>query len=131
MSTPPPVPLTATQLHVVLSGERHALQLLVNTDNELIGVSNPQLLRRWLDSRAPQPHNVLSASNITEIQRRDVRFFGETPCWFEGCEELREAYKAEKAALEAKPDCKNCETSALMRKYFKKVADAQLPQTPA
>lgn len=48
------------------------------------------------------------------------KFFSEhTPCWFEGCEELREQYNKELEDLG--DDCKECDKGALIRKYHAKV----------
>jgi len=66
------------------------------------------------------------ASDKTQL---DMQFFlPDTPAWFDGCKELRDAYAEEKAALDADPDCPDCQKGALMRKYLLKLS--KLDTTP-
>jgi hypothetical protein len=48
-----------------------------------------------------------------------MQFFNDNyPCWFEGCEDLRRAYKEE---LAQQTNCKTCTRGTLIRKYSEKV----------
>lgn len=48
---------------------------------------------------------------------------GTTPCTFEGCEEIREAYKAELNSIKG---CAPCQKGGLIRKYMKQI-QAKMP----
>jgi hypothetical protein len=107
--------------------ELASMQMYVSSRNELIGVSDPKLLRQWLDKHTAaqvEQTKVLNAGNVPDATKRDIRFFSGAPCWFEGCEEIRADYESELAKLdEAK--CKPCEKGALIRKYLKILAEKQ------
>jgi len=72
---------------------------------------------------------------LTPKQKTAMRFFSKaTPCWFEGCEQLRQAYDAEIEALHASAKakgvpCKGCQTGAVILKY-RKLVEAALPEEP-
>lgn len=64
---------------------------------------------------------------VTDIPKEELevnRFFSlSTECWFGGCEELREQYKA--ALAEENPDgCTGCQKGAIMRMFESKVRQA-------
>lgn len=57
---------------------------------------------------------VHTLSSISDEARELMQVFNMSqPCWFKGCEELRQQYKAEKEAS----GCKTCQ-GAIMRKYM-------------
>lgn len=57
---------------------------------------------------------VHTLSSISDEARELMQVFNMSqPCWFKGCEELRQQYKAEKEAN----GCKTCQ-GAIMRKYM-------------
>lgn len=106
--------------------------LLEVEDGKLISVSDPIKLQRWLTKLITQ-HSALYAipSNelvVTPVAKRDIRFFGDTPCWFEGCEELRSQYKRELEDLRKEDKyCKGCDKGGLMRKYLQLLQEMQPP----
>ncbi len=107
-------------------GKFRDIYLLVTHDNVLHSVSDPGALAAWLPTlpamkTANQPNPV----QIDDVTKRDIKFFGTGPCWFGGCDELRVEYQAELQKLEA-ANCKSCERGALIRKYLKLIAAAQV-----
>ena len=61
--------------------------------------------------------------SIDEKTKSIMPFFTDRPCWFSGCEELREKYRAEiekveKAAQDKKQPCRGCDKGEIMRKYI-------------
>lgn len=61
-------------------------------------------------------------THIPDKEQQLFRFFGkETPCWFDGCEELRAQYAAEIANLG--DTCPTCMQGAIIRKYRDKVEE--------
>lgn len=68
---------------------------------------NGQLI---IDSVAPQEQEAIS-------------FFGERPCWFPGCEELRALFKAEKEAAGGS-ECSGCDEGAIIRKFLPVVRES-------
>lgn len=59
--------------------------------------------------------NSLMISSIPEEFQELLSFFlDEQPCWFTGCEDMRELYKAE---LGEDASCSSCQKGALIRKY--------------
>ncbi len=99
----------------------------LSIDGQLRGLANSDALRKFLDDnpndyQAPAP----AAREISTQDRQHIKFFSKSaPCWFEGCEELREEYAEEIAALEAKTGCKaGCNKAPIMEKYLKRVAQA-------
>ena len=62
---------------------------------------------------------------ITEEQKEVLKFFSTlTPCWFEGCEELRSQYQEDLKERGGDKGCTSCQKGALMREYMEKVAKA-------
>jgi hypothetical protein len=60
---------------------------------------------------------------VTDEVKRNMKFFSEhSPCWFEGCEKLRELYKKEVTELESNGNCQGCQKGAVIRKYLQLVA---------
>lgn len=57
-----------------------------------------------------------TVTKVSPEQQKILGFFvASTPCWFEGCNELREKYLAEVAAQPA--GCPDCQKGAIIRKY--------------
>ena len=57
------------------------------------------------------------------IRQEIIPFFVDSsPCWFPGCEELREEYRKELEKLGS--NCPGCQRGALMRKFAPRVEDA-------
>ena len=57
------------------------------------------------------------------IRQDIIPFFVESsPCWFPGCEELREEYRKELGKLGS--NCPGCQRGALMRKFAPRVEAA-------
>lgn len=97
------------------------VSLIVDDQNRLTGALNIEALRRW----AAVNHDSPSAKTAVpdDLTKRDIRLFTNTPCWFEGCEELRRAYEGEVQRINSKADgCKPCEKGAIIRKYLKLAA---------
>lgn len=90
------------------------------------GVSNLDQLVDWSQRRAAPVVDAQAPLVITDEVKRNMRFFSDhTPCWFPGCDKLRESYKAELAKLESEGECKGCEKGAVIRKYIQLVSLAQ------
>lgn len=74
-----------------------------------------QSIRRSEDPKPPQVN--------LPISKDVIPFFAETsPCWFKGCEELREEYQRELGKLGK--GCPECNRGPLMRKFAPRVEDA-------
>lgn len=79
----------------------------------------------------PVLHTISTLTNITDEARELMEVFNmNTPCWFKGCEKLREQYNAEKE----QSGCKTCK-GTIMRKYMQLARvmldddpDRQIPQ---
>lgn len=114
--------LKALPVKLRVNGNLVGIHLLLGEHDELVGTSDPTLFRTWAEQQKPAARAV----TVTKEDKRDIKFFTETPCWFNGCEELRAAYASELQQLEARPGgCRGCVKGSLMRKYLKLVADAQ------
>jgi hypothetical protein len=62
---------------------------------------------------------------IDESTKRDIKFFSASPCWFDGCEDLRVEHAKELEKLKSLNNgCDRCK-GALVRKYLKLVKEAQ------
>lgn len=100
--------------------------IFCDADGFVSGVSNLGLLVDWSQRRNTPAIDTQAPLVITDEVKHNMRFFSDhTPCWFPGCEKLRESYKAELAKMEANGDCKGCEKGALIRKYIQLVGLAQ------
>jgi len=74
------------------------------------------------------PLTITQEGGTTEIsgqlsaeEAEPYKFFGEGPCFFEGCEELRKQYWKEYDAIEEDPNCTDCMKAPLTRVYLEKV----------
>ena len=64
-----------------------------------------------------------SVLEIKDYPKDYYKFFSiESPCWFEGCDELRKQYLEEKKVLD-ESDCPSCKRGALNRKYLNLIHD--------
>ena len=65
----------------------------------------------------PRVRRQIVVSEIPEIEKKINLFFWlESPCFFEGCEELRASYKK---LLDASPgNCQGCKKGRIMREYI-------------
>lgn len=120
----PPKSVKATALKVRVNGHLETVHLMFDESGELVGALNITALREWMTNRgefmaAPR------AKVITDQERRDIRLFGTSPCWFEGCEELRAAYHAELDQSQKRSGCSNCERGAINKKYLQLAAAKQ------
>lgn len=62
--------------------------------------------------------------SIPDIEREALKIFVDSqPCWFEGCEEIRKAFK-EELNQGNYTGCAPCKKGAVWRKYLKKTVDA-------
>jgi hypothetical protein len=60
--------------------------------------------------------------NVTPAEQEVFKFFSKhSPCWFEGCNELRASFALEESELPK--DCPACHRGALIRKYLPKVKE--------
>lgn len=108
-------------------GELTNLTMYVSSNNELVGVSDMDTLAAWLQHQnlpSGEQIRVIDKNSIPDSTKRDIKFFSDSPCWFEGCEELRTQYQDELTKLES-ANCKSCEKGALIRKYLKLLAERQ------
>lgn len=65
----------------------------------------------------------IKVTSISPEAQRVLSFFSAAPCWFAGCEDLRQQYKAELAEAE-KANCRGCAKGPIMRKYQALVSKA-------
>ena len=69
-------------------------------------------------------------SHVSELDKQAMGFFVPgKPCWFPGCEGLREAYGAaltQAAAKQGQRECKGCARTAVMRAFLPRVKSALL-----
>ena len=75
-----------------------------------------------IDQPSPVPQRSVSEGEV-------IPFFGFGPCWFDGCEKLREEYRREKDDMTKKAEeqggqCSDCDLAALQAKYRRLVKDA-------
>lgn len=67
---------------------------------------------------------VTTPVHIPEEEKEATKLFIDSyECWFDGCKELREAYKKELASL-GDENCIPCKKGAIWRKYIRKTVDA-------
>ncbi len=118
------------RLKLKIGDTEEVVPLHMSLDGYLLGFQNVQTLKAWLADNADfEPGKVSAPQPITPAYRRDLRLFTSAPCWFEGCEELRQAYHAELEKLGG-TGCKGCEKGPLMQKYLKLAAEAQKNDEP-
>ena len=108
-------------------GETGKAIIFCDADGYVSGISNIEGLVAWSKRGAAlQKSEHHTPIVVTEEMKKNMRFFSEhTPCWFPGCESLREAHQNELQALEAEAPCSDCDKGALVRKYLKLVTLAQ------
>jgi hypothetical protein len=99
-------------------GEDPIIEKRLSGDN-----SNPRLA--FLDARGIKHHKDeqgrVIIDSISSREQKIMTFFSDlTPCWFDGCEELRKEYKEDYAKIGG-ANCKACTHGALIRKYMEKV----------
>lgn len=63
------------------------------------------------------------SGQMSVAEMEPYKFFGEGPCFFEGCEELRKQYWKEYGELEEDPKCTDCMKSGLTKVYLEKVLE--------
>ena len=61
-------------------------------------------------------------TSMPQIEQDVYKFFTATPCWFEGCEDLKKSYNEQLTDLG--DDCRNCDKGALMRKMIPHIRKA-------
>lgn len=62
---------------------------------------------------------------IPEIEKEAIKIFVDSyPCWFDGCEDIRKAYKEEVERTLGPDGCTSCKKGAILRKYLKQAVDA-------
>jgi hypothetical protein len=117
-------------------GGEDRVHLFLDAQGFLTGANNLDKLATWnkrasMLSQIPGLQKAIDAAGNTTVtvdpaMQKQFKFFSkENPCWFAGCEELRNAYAAELAELEKDPNCPDCDKSKLINKYLRKVIDAQ------
>ena len=62
-------------------------------------------------------------SNLSEKEAIKI-FVDSYPCWFDGCEDIRKAYKDEVERTLGPDGCTSCKKGAILRKYLKQAVDA-------
>jgi hypothetical protein len=79
-----------------------------------------------------QPPPIKRSSTATVIHKHDIspevmeamRFFSPySPCWFEGCNELRTRFQEEESEMLKTPNCPNCYRGRLIRKFLPEVQE--------
>lgn len=79
-----------------------------------------------IDSKTGKPvmRVVTTPISIPEEEKEATKLFIDSyKCWFEGCQELRDAYKKELASL-GDASCVPCKKGAIWRKYIRKTVEA-------
>lgn len=121
-----PLALRAVTLLLKAGGKETTARLYVDQTGTLIGAQNIEALKNWLHGQLEYDPGTITPAQVTDEVKRDIRLFTNSPCWFDGCEELRQQYEAEIAEmLKANPNCKGCEKGAVMRKYLALAAEKQ------
>lgn len=63
--------------------------------------------------------------HIPEIEKQALKVFVDSvPCWFDGCQELRNKYKQELKENSIDEGCSSCKKGPIIRKYLKLAAQA-------
>lgn len=58
--------------------------------------------------------------HIPDIEKEAIKVFVDSiPCWFEGCQKIRDDYKNELQANKLEPGCTSCKKGNILRKYLK------------
>lgn len=125
---------------IVVDGVETEIQIQLGDGKYLAGVAGLDTLLEWAKtqknaepigaqqiSRPPEGGTLFVPS---EEDKRNIRLFGNDPCWFPGCQELRDQYQQELEAREKEGECKKCEKGTLMRKYLRLAAELQALQSP-
>jgi len=101
------------------SGEKYPIKLLLDDERVIIGEEELQ------DNS--MPHSDMPDQHALN---KIMPFFSkETPCFFDGCEEMREAYYAELQSRGG-DGCPGCVRGAINRKYIQLVRDKLQQDTP-
>lgn len=127
-------------------GGEDRIHLFLDNQGFLVGAYGLGKLASWKKHPAASPISIPglhkdAEGNVTvdPSAQKLFRFFSkETPCWFEGCKELREAYDTELeaalAVLEEDPNCSGCAKnkvkSKMINKYLAQVAVMQNASAP-
>jgi len=117
-------------------GGEERVHLFLDAQGFLTGANNLEKLATWqkrasLLSQIPGLQKALDAAGNTTITadpsvQKQFKFFSkETPCWFEGCEELRKEYYHELETMEQDPNCSNCAKGKLVNKFLLRVIEMQ------
>lgn len=70
-------------------------------------------------------------TSIPEVEKEAIKVFIETyPCWFPGCQEIRDAYNRELGEQQNKDGCTSCKKGTIMRKYLAKAVDILKTRKP-
>ncbi len=129
--------MRVVQTIVELGHVQHTCQFMIGSDGKLMGVAGIDILKEWLGTQVDSdPKNVPTTTlgsnpspsqvQLNEAAKKNIKFFGSAPCWFEGCDELRAQYQSELDALQNRTTgCKPCEKGALMRKFLLLLEQAQ------
>lgn len=58
--------------------------------------------------------------HIPEVEKEAIKVFVDSiPCWFDGCQKIRDDYKNELKANQLEPGCTSCKKGNILRKYLK------------
>ena len=58
--------------------------------------------------------------HIPDIEKEAIKVFVDSiPCWFDGCQKIRDDYKNELQANKLEPGCTSCKKGNILRKYLK------------
>lgn len=72
------------------------------------------------DKGEPVMRMVTIPVHIPEVEKEAIKVFVDSvPCWFDGCEKLRQEYKKELEDNKLEPGCSSCKKGAILRKYLK------------
>jgi len=115
------------RVRLPLENETQEIEFRVSMEGKLIGITNTAFFRKFLDAH-PDGYELNKGDEIkvSVDNRQNIKFFtSSTPCWFKGCEELRESYTKEIEALEKRTGCKTgCGKGPIMQKYLQLVNKA-------
>lgn len=102
------------------------------TKDVLIPVKTEDGKQVFDENGKPVTQFVTIPTYIPEVEKEAIKVFLDTyPCWFQGCEDIRKAYKQELEELSKTPGgCTGCKKGPLLRKYINKVVNI-LEQTKA
>jgi hypothetical protein len=115
-----PIMLGVAISEKVSEGEKEAIERYIKKQSAVPAKEDVES-KAYIEEQITTEKNEEGVSVVTGVSpqfQEMMKFFSlDTPCFFEGCEEMREKYKKDLDKLGG-DGCKGCKKGALIRKYI-------------